>query len=335
MERVLVTGGAGYVGSALVPALLKAGYRVRVLDLYIFGPRALQPVAGHPNLEQIKGDIRERDLLKVALRDCRAVIHLAAISNDPSFELNPLLGRTINFDAFEPLVKIARASGVRRFIYASTSSVYGLSDRTEVTEEHPLVPLTDYNKYKGLCEPILLREQAPDFTTIVVRPATVCGYAPRQRLDLTVNILTAHAHELRRITVLGGAQMRPNIHIRDLVELYLLLLRLPAARVAGQIYNAGWQNHTVAELARTVSEVVSARVPGRGAIEIVTAPSDDRRSYHISSNKLARELDFVPSATVADAVNDLVAAFAAGKLPNALHDQRYYNVATMLQAGLR
>lgn len=335
MDRVLVTGGAGYVGSALVPALLEAGYRVRVLDLYLFGPQALEAVAGHPHLEQIKGDIRNRELLKATLRNCQAVIHLAAISNDPSFELNPLLGRTINYDAFEPLVAIARASGVRRFIYASTSSVYGLSDQPEVTEEHPLVPLTDYNKYKGLCEPILLREQAAEFTTVVVRPATVCGYAPRQRLDLTVNILTAHAHQLKRITVLGGAQMRPNIHIQDLVDLYLLLLRLPAARIAGQIYNAGWQNRTVAELARTVSQVVSARVPDKGAIEIVTAPTDDRRSYHISSGKLARELDFTPRRTVADAVSDLVAALQADKLPNALHDDRYYNLATMLHAGLR
>ena len=210
---VLVTGGGGYVGAVLVPKLLARGYRVRIIDLFLFGTDVLPK---HAALELVKADIRDERALAKATAGAESVIHLACISNDPSFELNPGLGRSINYDCFEPMVSVARRAGVRRFVYASTSSVYGVSDAPDVTEDHPLVPLTDYNKYKGMCEPILLRYQAPDFTTVIIRPATVCGYSPRQRLDLTVNILTSLAINQRRITVFGGAQKRPNIHIEDI-----------------------------------------------------------------------------------------------------------------------
>ncbi|MBI4505447.1 MAG: NAD-dependent epimerase/dehydratase [Chloroflexi bacterium] len=335
LRRVLVTGGAGYVGAVLVPKLLEKGYYVRVLDLYIFGEHVLDAVKDHRQLEQVKGDIRDQALLGQALRGCDAVIHLACISNDPSFELNPALSRSINYAAFGPMVRISKDSGVRRFIYASTSSVYGISDAANVTEDHPLVPLTDYNKYKGLCEPILLEQQSPDFTTVVIRPATVCGYSPRQRLDLTVNILTSHAVNVGRITVFGGAQMRPNIHIDDVTDLYVMLLEAPDERIAGRIFNAGYQNRTVADLAETVREVVRREMPGREQIEVVTTPSDDRRSYHISSEKIQRELGFVPRRAVEDAVRGLVVAFRAGRLPDALSDIRYYNIKTMQAVQLQ
>lgn len=334
MRQVLVTGGAGYVGSVLVPRMLKQGYRVRVLDWYIFGENVLDAVKGHPDLEQIKGDIRDQELLNRVLPGCDEVIHLACISNDPSFELNPNLSRSVNFEAFGPLVRISKESGVARFIYASTSSVYGVSNAENVTEDHPLVPITDYNKYKGLCEPVLLEHQSSDFTTVVIRPATVCGYSPRQRLDLTVNILTNHAMNTGRITVFGGAQMRPNIHIDDLVDLYLMLLELPKEQIAGNTFNAGYQNHTITEIAETVRRVVEIECPERGKIDVITTESDDKRSYHISSEKIRRELGFFPKRNIEDAVRDLVSAFRAGKLPNSMTDTRYYNIKTMQQLQL-
>ena len=335
IKQVLVTGGAGYVGAVLIPKLLDEGYRVRVLDLYFFGKRVLDAVKDNPNLEQIKGDIRNQSTLKSVLPGCDAVIHLACISNDPSFELNPELSCAINYDAFEPLVRISKDSGVRRFVYASTSSVYGVSDVERVTEDHPLLPITDYNKYKGLCEPILLEQQSRGFTTAVIRPATVCGYSPRQRLDLTVNILTNHAVNLGSITVFGGKQMRPNIHIDDITDLYLKLLKIPDRQIAGKIYNAGYQNHTVAEIAEIVRDVVKQEMPDREEIEIVTTPSDDLRSYHISSEKIKRELGFVPKRKVEDAVRDLVVAFQAGKIPNPMDDIRYHNVKMMKALDLK
>ena len=329
LKTILVTGGAGYVGSALVPKLLHTGYDVRVLDLFLFGDHALDAVKDHPALEQIKGDIRDQSLLRRVLTGCDAVIHLACISNDPSFELDPVLSRSINYDAFGPLVRISKQSGVKRFIYASTCSVYGISDAEQVTEDHPLLPITDYNKYKGLCEPVLLEQQSPDFTTVVIRPATVCGYAPRQRLDLTVNILTNHAVNQGRIMVFGGRQTRPNIHIEDITDLYVQLLEFPEERIAGKTYNAGYENYSVSELAEKVRTVVEQELPAGERIDIVTTPSDDSRSYRISSEKIRRELGFVPRRSIEDAVRDLLAAFQAGKLPNPMTDVHYYNIRAM------
>lgn len=334
LRTVFVTGGAGYVGAILVPKLLVAGYRVKVLDLYLFGEDALAAVAGHPGLEQIKGDIRDASLLKQHLRGCDAVIHLACISNDPSFELNPSLSRSINYECFAPLVRISKESGIRRFIYASTCSVYGVSEAPEVTEDHPLVPITDYNKYKGLCEPILLAEQSPDFTTVIIRPATVCGFSPRQRLDLTVNILTNHAYHAGRIRVFGGLQIRPNIHIEDITDLYRSLLEFPDSRIAGRTYNAGFGNFSVGDLAGKVRSVFEKEVPERRVVDIVTEPSDDIRSYRISSDKIRRELGFAPTRTIEDAVRDLVSAFRAGKLPDSMTKTSYFNVQAIKQARL-
>ena len=327
-ETVFVTGGAGYVGAVLVPKLLAAGYRVKVLDLYLYGD-VLSAVASNPNLEQVRGDIRDRALLERIMPGCDAVIHLACISNDPSFELDAGLGKSINYDAFLDLVAVAKDAGVKRFIYASSSSVYGVKAEQNVTEDLALEPLTDYSKYKALCEEVLLKAQAPGFTTVVLRPATVCGYSPRLRLDLTVNILTNHAVNSGRITVFGGEQKRPNIHIEDMADVYLKLLSAQDDQISGKIFNAGYENHTVKEIAEMVRGVV-----GR-ATEIVTTPSDDNRSYHISSEKIRRELGFVPTHSIEDAARGLLEGFQSGKVPNPMTDIRYYNIKTMQNLKLR
>ena len=329
LSNILVTGGAGYVGSVLVPKLLAKGYRVKVLDLYMFGENVLDTIKDHPNLEQIKGDIRDQKLLERVIPGCDAVIHLACISNDPSFELDPQLGKSINYDAFFGLVDVSKESGVHRFIYASSSSVYGIKEEENVTEDLSLQPLTDYSKYKALCEEILLKKREPGFVTLILRPATVCGYSPRLRLDLTVNILTNHAVNNRLIKVFGGQQMRPNIHIEDMAALYVQALEWPDEKIDGQIFNAGYENCRVAEIAATVRQVVGPDV------QIVITPTDDNRSYHISSEKIKRELGFVAEHTIEDAVRDLMAAFQSGKIPNPMTDIRYYNIKTMQAMNLK
>ena len=328
-QQVLVTGGAGYVGAVLVPKLLDEGYRVKVLDLYIYGEHVLDAVKDNPNLEQIKGDLRDRQLLEKIIPGCDAVIHLACISNDPSFELDPHLGKSINYDAFIDLVDVSKRSKVKRFIYASTSSVYGIKDEENVTEDLPLEPMTDYSKYKAMCEDVLLKEREPGFVTLILRPATVCGYSPRLRLDLIVNILTNHAVNNRKISAFGGEQKRPNIHIEDVTDLYVKSLEWPDEAIDGKTFNAGYENHKVIDLAETVRNVVGEDV------EIVTMPTDDTRSYHISSEKIKRELGFVPKHTIEEGVRDLVNAFRAGKIPNPMTDISYYNVKTMLARELK
>lgn len=329
MQRVLVTGGAGYVGAVLVPKLLQAGYGVTVLDLYLYGRHVLAPVQGNPNLREVVGDLRDPTVVADALRGCQAVIHLACISNDPSFELNPDLGRSINYDAFRPLVEASRAAGVQRFIYASSSSVYGIKEVDNVTEDLPMEPLTDYSKYKMLCEQVLAEYQSPDFCCVTVRPATVCGWSPRLRLDLTVNILTNHAVNNGRITVFGGTQKRPNIHIEDITDLYVDLLSRPVEQVAGRVWNAGYENHTVMEIAQMVRAVVGPQV------DIVTTPTDDLRSYHISSQRILNDLGFAPKHTITDAAADLVAAFGDGRIPDPMTDIRYYNIKQMQAVKLQ
>jgi nucleoside-diphosphate-sugar epimerase len=328
-RRVLVTGGAGYVGSRLVPKLLDAGYEVTVLDLYIFGDDIFEGLQENTRLREVKGDLRNPAEVAQALDGCDAVIHLACISNDPSFDLDPALGRSINFDCFRPLVRASKAAGVRRFVYASSSSVYGIKSDPEVTEDLPLEPLTDYSKYKALCETVLAEEQEPGFVTVTVRPATVCGYAPRLRLDLTVNILTNLAVNTNRITVFGGEQLRPNLHIEDMTDLYLMLLDAPEHVVDHKIWNAGYDNLKVREIADMVKTKVG------DSVDIVVTPSNDHRSYHVSSQKIRRELGFIPRHSVEDAIVGLKTAFDSGQVPGAMTDDRYYNIKRMQAYRLR
>lgn len=322
IRNVLITGGAGYVGTLLTPQLLAAGYNVTVYDIMYYGCE-LSP---QPHLTIMEGDIRDTAKLREACRGIDAVIHLACISNDAGFELDEKLSEEINYKCFEPMVMAAKEQGVKRFIYASSSSVYGYSESPRVTEEHPLVPLTLYNKFKGLCEPLLFKHQSTDFVCVVIRPATVCGYSPRQRLDLSVNILTNHAVNNNKITVFGGEQQRPNLHIQDMCDLYQLLLELPGQKIAGEIFNAGYQNQSIMEIATIVKKVTQEEFAEKGEIPIVTTPSNDNRSYRITSDKIAAKLGFTPKRSIENAVRDLCRAFRAGKLPNSMTDDRYHNV---------
>ena len=331
MRNVLITGGAGYVGHVLTPRLLARGLNVTVYDVLYFGCR----LPNNPNLRVIQGDIRDTARLAQAFEGQDAVLHLACISNDASFELDENLSKTINYDCFEAMVVAAKKAGVKRFIYASSSSVYGVSDSPDVTEEHPLVPLTLYNKFKGLCEPLLWKHMADDFTCVTIRPATVCGYSPRTRLDLSVNILTNHAVNKGLITVFGGTQMRPNLHVEDMVDAYEVILDAPHDRIHGEVFNIGYENRSIGDIALIVKAVVEEEMPELGDIRIETTPSNDNRSYHVNSDKVHRVLGFRPSRSIEDAVRDLTRAFRNHLLPNSFDDDWYYNVRTMKALGAK
>jgi nucleoside-diphosphate-sugar epimerase len=323
-NSVFITGGAGYCGSLLVPQLLSRSYKVTVYDIMYFGNDFLPK--GNPNLKIIEGDIRDTAKLLASCKGHDAFVSLACISNDASFELDERLSTSINLDAFEPMVIAAKQAGIKRFVYASSSSVYGVSDKPNVTEEHPLVPLTLYNKYKGMCEPLLKKHTDDNFIGVIFRPATVCGYTPRQRLDLSVNILTNHAVNKNKITVFGGNQLRPNLHVQDYCDTVELLLNAPSEKIQNEIFNVGYQNMSIMDIAHLVEKVVQEEFPDKKEIDIVTTPSDDNRSYHINSDKIKRVLGFQPKHSTEEAIRDLCYAFRDGKLPNSFDDDFYFNV---------
>jgi nucleoside-diphosphate-sugar epimerase len=325
-KKIFITGGAGYVGAVLTPYFLEKGYEVTVLDLMIYGEDVLPT---HENLKVIKGDIRDIDLLNQELPNHDVLIHLACISNDPSFELNPELGKSINLDAFTPLVDIARKNRIKRFVYASSSSVYGIKSEQNVHEGMNLEPLTDYSKFKAECEKILFSNISDDFTPIVIRPATVCGYSPRQRLDVVVNILTNLAYHKKEITVLGGDQLRPNIHIFDMVRAYDFIINAKDELVSGKIFNAGYENQSVNDLALLVKKVVGDDV------KIKYLDSNDNRSYHISSKKIEKELGFKTVKTIEDAIIDLKEAFVSKKLIDTFNNENYFNIKKMNNLKLK
>lgn len=321
---VVITGGGGYVGSALVPALAASGHKVKVIDLFLYGEGVLKD----SDAVRVKADIRDEAMLHRELKGADAVIHLACISNDPSFELDPQLGKSINYDCFPGLLRAVKANGVKRFIYASSSSVYGVRPEPEVREETECAPLTDYSKFKLLCEEILQKDGCGG-DWVIVRPSTVCGYAPRMRLDLVVNILTIQALVNKAITVFGGTQLRPNIHIQDMVDAYKLLLDAPREKIHGQTFNVGYENLPVSKIAEAVKTAL-----GDPSIQVSVKPTNDLRSYHVNSDRIHKALGFKSKHSVEEAVRDIGRAYREGKLTDPLTNPIYHNIKLMQKTTL-
>jgi nucleoside-diphosphate-sugar epimerase len=321
MTNILVTGGAGYVGSILVPKLLDKNYQVTVLDKMWFGSHGIDYIK-NDNLKIIKGDTRDKSLVDKISKNIDTVIHLAAVSNDPCSELDHNLTKEVNYDATVNLVQTAKKNGVQRFINISTASVYGIKDDPDVTEDLPLEPLTIYSKTKADAEIKIKECNNENFTTINLRPSTACGYSPRMRLDLVVNILSSHAIMNRKIIVFGGKQKRPNIHIQDITDLYLMMIDFPKEKVGGEAFNIAFENHTVMDLAEMIRDIIGEDV------EIEVQPTDDPRSYHVSSEKIMRVAGFKPKRTIKDAVLEIKQAFEECKIKD-WKDINYYNVKKM------
>lgn len=323
-QSLLVTGGAGYIGGALVPRLLAEGHRVTVLDAMYFGDLALASVRSSPQLRLVRGDIRDHAGVAALLERGRfdTVIHLAAIANDPCAELDAELTKAVNLDAVVALMSAAKRSGVRRFLYASSASVYGIKEDPDVHEELPLEPITLYARYKAEGEAYLRTLVDGSFCGTSVRAATVCGWAPRLRLDLTVNLLTHQALTKGEIKVFGGTQRRPNIHVDDLAEVYRAMVTMDPARINGEAFNVSAENATVMALAECIREVIGPTLP------IITVPTEDNRSYQLSARKIGERLGLKPQRTVVDAVRGLRDAYAAGRVPDA-DSSSYRNVAHM------
>jgi nucleoside-diphosphate-sugar epimerase len=327
LNHIMVLGGAGYVGSKLVPILLAQGYQVTVFDLFIYGdpfPKGLRDSKG---LRLVKGDLRNIRLFRDSIRGIDAIIHLACISNDPSFDLNPTLAKSINYDGFLPVVNECVDAGVKRFIFASSSSVYGVKTEDIVHEGLSLDPLTDYSKYKAQCEDLLLRNCGQMVTTIV-RPATLCGISPRQRLDLTVNILTTQAVLNHEITVHGGDQVRPNLHIDDMLRFYCRALEWNSSLIDREIFNIGEENHSI----KAIAELVRFQL-GHD-VNILYEKNSDQRSYRISSKKAHMQLGFHPKLSIVHAIDDLAASIKSEALFEPLSNPLYYNIKRMMQLGL-
>ena len=330
MAKILVTGGFGYVGSRLTPHLLARGHHLRVLDLMLYTAAGLDSLRADPNFREwkdrfdfIEGDIRDPELVGRAVADVDTVIHLAAISNDPTGELDEILTRQVNFDAVGVLLALARGARVKRFINASSSSVFGIKDAVDVTEELEPEPLTFYSKYKMLSEWLVRAAAAPDFCTVNIRPATICGWSPRQRFDLTVNKLTADAIRKRVITVHGGEQRRPNVGMADMINLYGILVEVGAALINGRTFNFGFENLKVIEIAR----IIQAELADLD-VQIKVTDTLDKRDYHISSKKILTVLGYRPVSSIRAEIVHLRQMLAGGAIPD-IDAPEHYNLKFM------
>lgn len=317
--KICITGGGGYIGSALVPYLLKRGHQITVLDTFWFGDH----LQAHDNLDKLVCDVRDVSGLDLAFKGKDAVIHLACISNDPSFDLDPGLGKSINYDAFKFIMKYVKDNYVKKFIYASSSSVYGVSDLPDVTERAECHPITDYSKFKRACEIDLMNWGLGDTQWTILRPATVCGYAPRLRLDLVVNAMTIDAVRNKRITVHGGMQKRPNINIRDMVRAYEAVLNKDCHE---KTYNVGFENLTLTEIAYKILRRVNKDIKPE------FQETNDKRSYHVNSDLIKEELDFEPTHTIDNAIISIENAYEM-KLIDPNLGMRYFNLSLMKGLG--
>jgi nucleoside-diphosphate-sugar epimerase len=329
-KKILVTGGFGYVGSRLTPYLLKLGHHVRVIDLMLYSNAGLDALKADPSFSEwstrfdfVEGDLRDEKTVQKAVQGMDAVIHLAAISNDPTGDIDEVLTRQVNFDAIGMLVAQARAAGVKRFINASSSSVFGIKETANVTEQLEPEPLTFYSKYKALSEWLVAAAASADFCAVNIRPATICGYSPRQRFDLTVNKLTADAVRKRVITVHGGEQRRPNVGMTDMINLYGILVDAEPRKINGRTFNFGFENLKVIEIARTIqTELADLNV------EIKVTDTLDKRDYHISSQKIVQELGYQPVSSIRQEVANLRRVLDSGKFSD-IDAPQHYNMKFM------
>ena len=307
MKRILITGGAGYVGSVLTCKLLKLGFEVVVLDTFFYTDIGLRTLANHPLLRILKGDIRDLGILKAGLTGINCVVHLAALANDPSAELDQKLTRQINLESYPPLLDQAVSAGVERFINLSSISVYGINYDDGVTENDPVNPLTEYARCKVLSEAIVKQYNTQRLTTVSLRCGTVCGWSPRMRLDLCANMLAAYGICNKKLTVWGGDQKRPHIHLEDITDFIIQLVSVSGEKIGGRLFNAAGYNTTVREIAETVQDVMN------GEVELTTGPArNDERSYDVNSDRIAGELGFKMTKTIRDAVVDIVRAHQNG-----------------------
>jgi nucleoside-diphosphate-sugar epimerase len=321
-STVLVSGGGGFVGTVLTDRLLALGHEVRVLDTFWFGDF----LGERERLTKITGDMRDPRAVNAALEGVQTVIQLACLSNDPTSDLDPDLTKSINFDACRDIIHAARRKGVRRFIYASSASVYGVRDEPNIVEDMRLEPITLYSRYKAEIEDELFAIDDPGFTTVAVRNSTVSGFSPRMRLDLIISIFVRAALRKKLITIEGGNQLRPLIHMQDLVDFYVLLLNADHASIHRQAFNVSSDNYKVIDVAKMVQE----RIP----CEFAFAGFTDPRSYHVDTGKVERMLGYKPSRTIESAIDEVAAALIDGRIDD--DDPRCYNIRhmkTLVESG--
>ena len=324
MKKILITGGLGYIGSKLSIYLLNKGYKIRILDINYFGYEHLNDYIKKKKIELIIGDISSSQKLKLALKNIDAVIHLAAISDDPTVELDRSLSEATNFHASLKLLKLSESFGIKRFIFASSSTVYGAKKESKVHEKLKLEPISLYGKFKAMFEPYLIKANKKSFQTVSLRPGTVCGISPRQRFDVLVNILTINALINKKIVINGGEQMRTNIHIDDMINIYHIVLEANEKLISGEIFNVSFENFSVVDTALLIKKII------KDDIEIeIKKETIDKRSYKLDSSKFIKRFAYKPTKSIEDAVNEIQKKFNDGHFRDGIINDNYYDIRAL------